>query len=88
MGNRKQQLEAIETAAALISKLPPNTVWALCVTDDDDQDSPAVLNIYGTTASMLDLSDRLVGEWEIGRGYLMLTRGSLEISLITEEASK
>jgi hypothetical protein len=54
------QLEAIGSALLLIQRLAEGTVWALIVTNDDDQrKAPTVLNIYADPLDWAAICDRL-----------------------------
>lgn len=42
----RRQVTAIASALPLIERLPAGTIWSLTVTDEADDDSAAVLNIF------------------------------------------
>lgn len=94
MTNFRKQLEAMGTALLFVQKLPPNTVWSLTCTNDDDADSPGVLNIYTTEsnwfnlASILDLkkiTDR--STTENGDQFVSYKVGTLMVSFIQTESA-
>lgn len=87
-----RQLEAIGTALLLIQKLPDWAVWALTCTNDDDADSPSVLNIFAPESHWQRLCetlklgrpvDRSTGEK--GSQFLSFRHGTLLISIIEQE---
>ncbi len=50
MDNEKFRL-ALSAAARLVMSLPPGTVWAVCLTNEDDVNNPGVFNIYVRTSA-------------------------------------
>ena len=85
----QRQLDAIGSALILISKLPHRTVWSLCCTNDDDMESPSVLNIFAMKADWQRVRDALkMGEpVDTDENFLSFREGTLLISIIepTEE---
>lgn len=87
----QQQLTAIGTALLLIQKLPPSTVYGLHCTNDDDSESPTVLNIYIAEdewlymQSLLGFSAPTDRSTHDGDQYVSFRRGTLLVSFIHEE---
>jgi hypothetical protein len=88
----RTQLEAVGSALLLIEKLHAGTVWALEVTNDDDAESPTVLNIFAEQGNWVDIiaalrlgkaTDRSI--YEKGEQFMSFRQGTLLISLIEEE---
>lgn len=83
----KTQLEAIGTALLLIQKLPTQTVWALELTNDDDAESPSVLNIFAERVVWPALIEilRLGKSVDQDKSFLSFRQGTLHISFIELE---
>jgi hypothetical protein len=90
----RRQLEAMGTALLLIQRLSDDTVWALTCTNDDDAESPSVLNIFVPSSewpryqSLLRLgkpTDRSTHEG--GEQFLCFRQGTLHVGLIEQEKS-
>lgn len=88
----RQQLEAIGSALLLVQKLPAHTVWALEVTNDDDAESPTVLNIFTEQdewpilIALLHLgahTDRSTSQ--NGEQFVSFRQGTLLVSIIEPE---
>ena len=89
MTSFQRQLEAIGSALILIGKLPEGAVWSLTCTNDDDADSPSVLNIYlkpGEEPSAVANTMHL-GRFTDDRGddFVSFRQGTLLISLVEQE---
>jgi hypothetical protein len=87
-----KQLEAIGSALLLIQKLPAHAVWALECTNDDDAESPSVLNIFAEEDQWagIALSLRLGkpvdrNTSDRGEQFVSYRQGTLHISLIQRE---
>jgi len=85
----RQQLEAIGSALLLIERLPADAVWALEVTNDDDAESPTVLNVFAPSDAWAKLmvslrlgkpTDRSTSE--NGEQFISFRQGTLLISII------
>jgi len=88
----RQQLEAIGSALLLVQRLPAHAVWALEVTNDDDAESPTVLNIFAEQDEWLSLALSLrLGKNvdhstdEKGEQFVSFRQGTLLISFIEQE---
>jgi len=88
----RKQLEAIGSALILVQKLPAHAVWALEVTNDDDAESPTVLNIFAEQDEWLSLiaslrlgkaTDRSTDEK--GEQFISFRQGTLLVSIIEQE---
>lgn len=81
---REMTYEAIEFAIRLVSQLPADYPWHLNITEDDDSDSPAALNIFAqedqwqTAVACLRLGDYN----DRGEDFISWHRGMLTVSLI------
>ena len=92
MSTFRKQLEAIGSALLLIEKLPSGAVWALEVTNDDDAESPTVLNIFATEEhwpfiiTSLHLGKPTDQNTE-GKGdqFVSYRQGTLLVSIIEQE---
>lgn len=86
----EEQIAATRAALHLLGKIPPGYRWALTVTDEDDKESPSVLNIYVPEADwkyvanklQLKLSSDTGAEYESWR-----VSKTLLVSLLDEEKS-
>jgi len=87
MSNFRTQLEALGSALLLIERLPEQTVWALELTNDDDAESPSVLNIFTERANWSALTSllRLGRSVDVDKTFLSFRQGTLHISFIEEE---
>lgn len=94
MTSFQKQLEAIGSALLLIKRLPEGSVWSLCATNDDDAESPTVLNVFadeehwGGITSALGLG-RALDRGRAGQSgrlekFVSFRQGTLMISLIEE----
>jgi len=86
----QRQLEAIGSALILIQKLPDHAIWALEVSNDDDTDSPTVLNIFAPTHEWSSLVERLKLGRHTDEGtkdvmFKSYKQGTLHISIIEED---
>ncbi len=88
----RQQLEAIGSALLLIQRLPDGSVWSLTCTEDDDAESPSVLNIFVRSDQWVGLTERLKlgapvdrSTNEIGDQFITFRHGTLLISFIEQE---
>ena len=90
MSSFQTQLEAIGSALLLIQKLPAQSIWALELTNDDDAESPSVLNIFAEREEwpMLMVSLRLGKPVDSEKNFLSFRQGTLHISFIEEEDAK
>lgn len=84
----RQQLEAMGSALILIERLPAQTIWALEVTNDDDAESPTVLNIFADREEWmkLQISLRLGKSVDSESSFLSFRQGTLLVSFIEEES--
>lgn len=92
MSSFRKQLEAIGSALILIERLPAHAVWALEVTNDDDAESPTVLNIFTEEEQWLPLIASLRLGKAIDRStndkgdqFISFRQGTLLISIIEPE---
>lgn len=89
--NFNHQLEAIGSALLLIKRLPIHSVWALTCTNDDDAESPTVLNVYAPVEEWsylqdaLKLGKHLNDSHSGGSKFISFRQGTLLISLIEED---
>jgi hypothetical protein len=76
----------------LVQKLPSHAIWALEVTNDDDAESPTVLNIFAEESEWLSLivslrlgkaTDRSTDEK--GEQFISFRQGTLLVSIIEQE---
>jgi hypothetical protein len=88
----EKQLEAIGSALLRIPNLPDGSVWSLTCTNDDDAESPSVLNIFVPESEWLILQGRLkLGKSVdrstsgIGDQFISYRVGTLLISFIEVE---
>ena len=86
----QKQLEAVAVATRLIERLPAHAVWALEVTNDDDADSPTVLNIFAPVYDFPGIAMSLRLGKAVDRGekdvkFVSYRQGTLHISIIEEE---
>jgi hypothetical protein len=90
MSNFHMQLETIGSALLLIQKLSDQEVWALECTNDDDAESPSVLNIFTEPERWphLILLLRLGKPVDSYKTFLSFRQGTLHISLIKPEEEK
>lgn len=88
----QKHMEAIATANRLIERLPAHAVWALEATNDDDAESPTVLNIFADEDEWIHYiaslrlgkaTDRSTSEK--GEQFMSFRQGTLLISLIEPE---
>jgi len=88
------QLDAIGSALLFIKMLPDGTVWSLTCTNDDDAESPSVLNIYidepewplyQELLALGKLTDRSTRN--DGEQFVSFRHGTLNVSFIEEEKS-
>jgi hypothetical protein len=94
MSGWKQQLEAIGSALLLIERLPDGAVWSLTCTNDDDAESPSVLNIFAEESEWTTIITRLRLGKVFDRSttgneeqFITFKQGTLTISIIQEEQS-
>lgn len=86
------QTTSIQEASRVISLLPSDSVWSLCATEDDDIESPTVLNIFikptlrdRYIAHFLSVGIGLGKASDVGESFISYRRGGLLISFIEEE---
>jgi hypothetical protein len=86
MSSFRSQLEAVGSALLLIEKLPADTVWALELTNDDDAESPSVLNIFAEREAWpkLQVSLRLGRPVDREETFISWRQGTLHISFIEQ----
>ena len=88
----EQQIEAIRRSLSLVRALPANAVWALEVTNDDDDEARSVLNIFAERCDWPPLLAMLhLGE-PIDRSdpketnqFISFRQGTLLVSIIEPE---
>ena len=90
----QKQMEAIGSALLLIQKLPEATVWSLTCTNDDDAESPSVLNIFIQESDWKPFQEHLkLGKptdrstHEDGEQFVCFRQGTLHIGFIQQEES-
>jgi hypothetical protein len=93
--NFREQLEAIGSALLLIQRLPDGSVWSLTCTNDDDAESPTVLNVYAEWSTWATLIVALgLGKsidrstQEVGEQFVSFKQGTLLISFIEQEENR
>jgi len=93
MTSFRTQLEAMGSALILIKMLPDGTVWSLTCTNDDDAESPSVLNIFTAEPEwplfqeLLALGKPTDRSTSDGEQFVSFRHGALLVSLIEEEKS-
>lgn len=87
MSTFRKQMEAIGSALLLIHKLPDWAVWSMTCTNDDDAESPSVLNVFAAEAEWTSLAESMALGKQVdeGQGYRSYRQGTLLISLIELE---
>lgn len=79
--------EAVDDAMRLVVRLPGRFPWHLSITDEDDEECPAALNIFVDEGRWpLVLSTLNLGiHTDRGEDFVSWTRGMLTVSLIELE---
>ena len=91
MTDFQKQMEALGSALLLSQRLQEDTVWALTCTNDDDAESPTVLNIFAKESEWPVLRQLLRlgksidrSEPEIPDKFISWRQGTLLISFIEQ----
>jgi hypothetical protein len=88
MTSNEQHRLALTAAARLITYLPAEAVWSICITDHDEPESPGVFNIFVVDKEARVRMRTMLGyghPFDEGDKYESHKQGILLVSIIEPE---